>query len=65
MEKIIVIMLILLGTVAMLVASYGICCGLLLLISMCFGFDFSIKVTTGIWLVFVLVNFFLGKEKNS
>lgn len=65
MKKIMLIMLILAITIAMLGVSWGICCGLLLLISMCFGFDFSIKVATGIWLVLVLVNFFLGKEKNS
>lgn len=62
MKKMILTMVALVAIVALFGASWGICCGLLKLISMCFGLNFSIKVATGIWLVIIFVNFFRGKK---
>ena len=59
------IMAVLITAIIVIGASWGICCGLLKLISMCFGLKFSIKVATGIWLVIAFVNFFMGKKKAT
>lgn len=65
MKKIMPIILILVVTTVVLGASWGICCGLIKLISICFGFNFSIKIATGIWLVIAFVNFFRDKKGNT
>ena len=63
MKKMIAIMVTLVVVVAIFGTSWGICCGLLKLISMCFGFNFSVKIATGIWLVMIFVNFCIRKKK--
>ena len=63
MKKMIAIMVTLVVVVAIFGASWGICCGLLKLISMCFGFNFSVKIATGVWLVMIFVNFCIRKKK--
>lgn len=37
--------------------SWGATCGILWLICMCFGLDFSLLIATGIWLVLVLLKY--------
>ena len=46
-------------------ASWAIVCGIIRLITMCFGLGFSFKVATGIWLVFVLLKFFFGSQNKT
>lgn len=36
--------------------SYGVVCGLVKLITLCFGLDFSWAIGTGIWLILILIN---------
>lgn len=44
--------------------SWGITCGLVYLISLCFKFEFSWAVGTGIWLISILVKaVFDGKKE--
>ena len=45
-------------------ASWLITCGIIKLITMCFGLTFSWPVATGIWLILILVSEFLGKTKS-
>ena len=35
--------------------SWSITCGVIYLISLCFGFEFSWLIATGIWLVMILI----------
>ena len=37
--------------------SWGATCGILWLICMCFGLDFSLLIATGIWLILVILKF--------
>lgn len=54
-----------LGTLAAVAILYGIswiaACGIIKLITMCFGWTFSWGVATGIWLILCLVKLFLKK----
>lgn len=54
-----------LGTLAAVSILYGIswiaACGIIKLITMCFGWTFSWGVATGIWLILCLVKLFLKK----
>lgn len=45
--------------------SWAIVCGIIKLITMCFGLGFSFKVATGIWLVFVLLKFVFGAQDKT
>ena len=45
--------------------SWTIVCGIIKLITMCFGLDFSFKVATGIWLIFVLLKFFFSSQNKT
>lgn len=51
------------------ILSYGlswlITCGLVKLIGLCFGFAFSWKIATGVWLVVCLIKFIFPSNKNS
>lgn len=55
--------------IAIMLLGYGlswiITCGLVKLITICFGLEFSWKIATGIWLVFVLIKTFFGKSSSS
>lgn len=44
--------------------SWGVTCGLLKLITMCFGWEFSWGVSTGVWLLFVLFNWMRKSNKE-
>ena len=44
--------------------SWGITCGVIKLITLCFGLSFSLKYATGIWLILVLIKSILPKEKK-
>lgn len=35
--------------------SWAICTGLIYLICLCFSWEFSVLIATGIWLVFILI----------
>ena len=65
MKKTMKVIIILVTTVATLVISWGICCGLLKLISICFGLNFSVKVATGIWLVLAFIKLLRGANKKG
>ena len=53
------------GALAVAVICYGISwiatCGIVKLITLCFGWTFSWGIATGIWLVLVLIKLFLKK----
>ena len=65
MKKIMKVMIILATTIVTLGISWGICCGLLKLISICFGLNFSIKVATGIWLALAFIKLLRGTNKKG
>ncbi len=44
--------------------SWGVTCGLLKLITMCFGLEFSWGASTGVWLLFVLFNWMRKSNKE-
>lgn len=44
--------------------SWGVTCGLVKLITMCFGWEFSWGVSTGVWLLFVLFNWMRKSNKE-
>lgn len=65
MKKTMKAIIILVTTIATLGISWGICCGLLKLISICFGLNFSIKVATGIWLALAFIKLLRGTNKKK
>lgn len=44
-------------------ASWIATCGIIKLVTLCFGWDFSWLISTGIWLIMVLLNM-MFKKKN-
>ncbi len=44
--------------------SWGVTCGLVKLITMCFGWEFRWGVSTGVWLLFVLFNWMRKSNKE-
>ena len=56
-----IILLIILG----IAASWGIVCGLIKLITLCFGWHFSLKIATGIWLIILLIGLIFGKSRRE
>lgn len=44
--------------------SWGVTCGIIKLITMCFGWRFSFGVSTGIWLIFALLNWMRPRNKE-
>ena len=65
MKKTMKVIIILVTTIATFGISWGICCGLLKLISICFGLNFSIKVATGIWLALAFIKLLRGANKKG
>ena len=65
MKKTMKAIIILVTTIATLGISWGICCGLLKLISICFGLNFSIKVATGIWLALAFIKLLISTNKKG
>ncbi len=55
--------------VVLLVAIYGISwigtCGIIKLITMCFGWTFKWSIATGIWLILLLLSSIFNKTSNS
>ena len=55
--------------VAMLVFAYGlswiITCGVVYLITLCFGWDFSWLMATGVWAAAFLIRALFGKRKKD
>lgn len=57
------IIFLILFTLLILVASWLITCGIIWLITLCFGLTFSWAIATGIWLILCLLgNVFGGKK---
>ena len=55
-----------LAVVAMLLGiSWLFVCGIIKLITMCFGLTFSFKIATGMWLVMLLCRWVIGAAKNK
>lgn len=56
--------LITLIVIAVFVLSWAITCGIIKLITLCFGWNFSIAIATGIWLIlFLLKGLFRGNKE--
>lgn len=51
--------------VALICLSIAIIGGLIYVMSICFGFEFSWKLAIGIWCVIVLLKSIFGKDKNA
>lgn len=56
---------IILIVIALLGFSWGVTCGIIKLITMCFGWEFSWGIGTGIWLIFVLLNWMRQKNRGE
>ena len=63
-SAIIILALIVLFIILSLGLSWILTCGIVKLITMCFGLEFSWAIATGIWLVLVLLKAFFGKIVN-
>ena len=48
-----------------LLASYGITTGFVKLITMCFGWNFSFRIATGVWLIIFLINLVFKKKDKD
>lgn len=55
------VLIIILAVVVWGAISWGFNCGIIKLITLCFGWKFSFGVATGIWLIFVLLNWMRPK----
>lgn len=55
MEKPIDVILGLLMVIALLGLSWAVTVGLVKLITLCFGIEFSLKIATGIWIVILIL----------
>lgn len=42
--------------------SWAVICGLLKLITICFGLPFSLSIATGIWLIICLIKLIFGRK---
>ena len=51
--------------VAMVGFTWLVSVGIIKLICMCFGLDFSLKIATGIWLILMLVSSFFKSSVKS
>lgn len=56
---------IILIVIALLGFSWVVTCGIIKLITMCFGWEFSWGIGTGIWLIFVLLNWMRPKNRGE
>lgn len=57
-------LMIILFAIAAIGVSWGVTCGLVKLITMCFGWKFSWGASTGVWLLFVLFNWMRKTDKE-
>ena len=53
------------ATILGLGLSWLICCGIIKLITLCFGLAFSWATATGIWLILILLNGFLVSTRRD
>lgn len=42
-------------------SSWIITCGIIKIITICFSLNFKWNIATGIWIIFILINFSIGK----
>lgn len=49
-------------TAVCLALSWAVTCGIVYLITLCFGLPFSWPVATGIWLILILLRNFFGSD---
>lgn len=45
--------------------SWAVTCGILWLITLCFGLVFNLRIATGIWLAMSLISVFLNRNSTS
>lgn len=64
MSKIITALIVIGILILFYAASWGITCGIIKLITLCFDLPFSLKYATGIWLLLNLIKSILPKEKK-
>ena len=53
------------AVIAAIVISWGIVVGIIKLITLCFGWEFSLLGATGIWLIMMLVKMVFGGSKKD
>lgn len=63
--KVIAVAIIVLIVLAVLALSWVVTCGLIKLITLCFGWKFSWGIATGVWLIFILINTCLKRGSSS
>lgn len=61
MKKLIIGIILFIGLTAI---SWAIVCGMVYLISLCFGFTYSWAIATGVWLVMILIKSLLPSKKE-
>ena len=44
--------------------SWGVTVGIIKLITICFGWEFSLLVATGVWLILLLIKWAVGGKKE-
>lgn len=55
---------VILGIIIAYAIGWIVTCGIIKLITMCFGWEFSWGVSTGVWLLFVLFNWMRKSNKE-
>ncbi len=63
-SNVVATLMIILLVIAAIGVSWGVTCGIIKLITMCFGWRFSFGVSTGIWLIFALLNWMRPRNKE-
>lgn len=59
------ILVMIITVIAALAISWGIVVGIIKLITLCFGWEFSLLGATGIWLIMMLVKMVFGGFKKD
>lgn len=54
-----------LGLVILIGASWLAICGIVKLITLCFGFEFSWLMATGVWIILILLKSVFGSSKGE
>lgn len=63
--KVIAVLIITLIVLAIFGLSWLVTCGLIKLITLCFGWKFSWGIATGVWLIFILINTCLKRGSSN
>lgn len=58
-------LLVIFATLFIIALSWLTTCGLLYLITLCFGWEFSWAIATGVWLILVMVSSFFRSSNSS